>query len=314
MMNALLNTTAIETADCEVIKLDFTTAREPKSDAAKAIAAAAQALADAPKKQGGIKDMMEGRSDIFRINPYLLNVKDGWNVREMDDPENAQHITELARSIAEVGVRNPLTVYFENGKLYLSDGHCRLMATFMAIEVFGAEVRTVPVKTEDRYSTEADRVFSQIVLNSGKPLTPFERSTNFHRLLGLGWTEDMIAAKSGIGKSRVIQILELKLLPDAVKTLVRQGKIAPTLAAQVWKENGEDADATVSAISEGFAAATSEGRDKVTRRFVKGGKTNKLEEMKAIFEAADIDNSDADKTTVTFTAEQFDKVRALLGL
>jgi len=41
-----------------------------------------------------------------------------------------------------------------------------LAAALRALEN-GAELKSIPVKTEGRYADEADRVFSQIVRNSG---------------------------------------------------------------------------------------------------------------------------------------------------
>ena len=74
----------------------------------------------------GLKSISEGRSDIHKINPKLLNVKPSWNGRDFNEPSNLEHVAQLALSIAEIGVKEPLTVVWEEGKAWLVDGECRL--------------------------------------------------------------------------------------------------------------------------------------------------------------------------------------------
>src|ERR1700674_5839547 len=103
------------------------------------------------KADTGIKSLAQGRTDVFKVDPRVLVIKDGWNSRDFNDPENLEHVDNLAQSIAAVGVKQPLTVFFENGKCYVSDGECRLRGAMRAIEHYKADLRTVPVQTEDRY-------------------------------------------------------------------------------------------------------------------------------------------------------------------
>ena len=70
-----------------------------------------------------IKDVAAGRSDLYRVDPKLIQIKDGWNSRESNDPANANHVAELAASIKEVGVKKPLVCYMENDVVYVTDGH-----------------------------------------------------------------------------------------------------------------------------------------------------------------------------------------------
>ena len=97
-----------------------------------------------------IKDVASGRSDLYRLDPKIIQIKEGWNSREATDPANSSHIAELANSIREVGVKKPLVCYMENDIVYVTDGHCRLQAVMHLIEE-GVEIKTVPVMVEDRY-------------------------------------------------------------------------------------------------------------------------------------------------------------------
>ena len=99
------------------MSFDFATYATPSSTAAQAL------KAEADSKTGGLKALSTDRSDLFRLNPYNITVKDGWNSRDMRDPDNQAHVDELARSITAIGVQEPLTVYMDGGKPVLTDGH-----------------------------------------------------------------------------------------------------------------------------------------------------------------------------------------------
>ena len=59
-----------------------------------------------------IKKESIGRKDLFLIEPEKIHEKKDWNVRA-ETEELAEHIEQLALSIAEVGVQQPITVYME---------------------------------------------------------------------------------------------------------------------------------------------------------------------------------------------------------
>lgn len=210
---------------------------------------------------GSLKDLATSRSDIFAVHPSKLSVKPGWNSRSLEDPANQSHIESLALSIAEIGVREPLTVYWENDEIWISDGHCRHAAALIAI-ARGADIKTVPVKTEARYSSEADRVFSQIVRNSGKPLTPYEQGKVFKRLMDYGWTEVEIAKKGGFSINHVKGNLELQAAPQTIQEAVKSGEISATLATKLVRKMGGEAAA--SSVTEALREVKAKGRTRAT--------------------------------------------------
>lgn len=215
-------------------------------------------------KAVGLKQQAIGRSDLFQMDPRQLHIKEDWNSRDFDTPENKEHVAELAASIAKVGVKQPLTVYVEDGKVFISDGECRLRACRLVIEN-GGELKSVPVRAEDRYADEADRVFSQIVRNGGKQFTPYEQAKTFKRLIDLGWSETDIAERAGKSRVYVVNLLKLKAAPDAVQKLVREGSVSPSLAMESLRTGRvENLTATVEAAK----AAAPEGKVRVTRKDV----------------------------------------------
>jgi hypothetical protein len=189
------------------LELDFTAAREPLSEAARTVLDAAE-RAKAERGGTGIKGLMLGRSDTFDVSPFDIQVKPGFNGRDFSLPENQQHVLDLAASIAAKGVLQPLTVYYDAGTLWLSDGESRLRATLHAINVLGAPIMSVPVRTEARGTNDAARVAGQLIRNSGKPFTPLEKASVVNRLLGFGWSVEQVASETGMTASNVRRLLD----------------------------------------------------------------------------------------------------------
>jgi len=243
-------------------------ASKPKGEWAKQLAAEATAKGSEEKKQGGIKDLAVGRQDMFRINPYSLQIRPDWNSRSPDDPENIAHIDWLARSIASEGVKKPLEVFWDNGKPVVEDGHCRLLAVFRAIEVYGAEIKAIPVQVTDRFRSEADRILSQIVSNSGKGLTPYEMSSVCSKLRRLGWSVDEIAKRTAKSNGYIEGLLQLQAAPEEVKKHVATGAVSATLAVKVLKAQG-DGQAAVKVLGAAVDAAKAKGQDRATERHVR---------------------------------------------
>jgi ParB/RepB/Spo0J family partition protein len=276
------------------------------------------------KPETGLKSIAEGRTDIYKVDPRKLNVKQGWNSRDFADPANQEHIQTLAASIAEVGVLEPLTVYWEDGKAWIEDGECRYRAAIHAIDVLKADVKTVPVKGGERYANEADRLFSQEVRNSGKAFTILEKAKLYKRLLGLGWQQGDIAKKAGITPARVSQILDYNTLPEGVKTMVLTNQVAPSTAMATVKAEGTAAEQKLKA---GLAVAKAEGKTKVMQKHVETAAANngqaatptepKQNIRTAIidfFDSSDVDDSDDSIVVIKVPMENWEIIRKLLAL
>ena len=182
-------------------------------------------------KQGGIKDIAIGRSDIFRIDPRNIRVREGWNLRNTETADYKAGIVDLKNQIiAAGGVKEALTVQWEDGAPWLTNGHRRLAAVNLALSE-GYEVPFVPVQTEGRNVSEVDCVLSMVLRNSGVPFTPMENAAVFERLRTLGLTLVQIAEKVGLTEARVRQTIDLLTMPEPVKAHIDAGTVAPTTAA-----------------------------------------------------------------------------------
>lgn len=263
-----------------------------------------------------IKDLASGRSDIFQIDPRKLHIKPNWNNRDMNAPDNVEHIDMLAKSISEIGVKEPLTAYFEDGKAYISNGHCRLLASIRAIEVYKSELKTVPVRTEDRYSSDADRILGQIVRNSGKAFSQMEQAKVFKKLIDLGWQQDDIAKKAGLSAGRISQILGLLTLPAPVQQMVVRGEVSPTLAQKTVAAAATPSQAE-KALREGLQTAHANGASAVKPAHMPA-EAARQPNIRALvhdaFEHSDVDNNDDDFVVIKMPTEHWELIRDALKL
>jgi len=204
---------------------------------------------------------MGKRSEFYQIDPRKLKIKSDWNSRDFSDPANIAHVEELAKSIAENGVREPLKVYLEKDVPYITNGECRYRAVMLLIER-GVDIKAVPVIAEDRLSNEADRLFTQFISNSGKPFGPIENARLFKRLLDMGWQQQDIAKKTGFSGGRVSQLLELLRLPQVLQKFIIEGKASASMVLQVWKKHNEDTALAVAELSGAVAVAAEQGRSR----------------------------------------------------
>lgn len=249
-----------------------------------------------------IKKIAEGRSDLYRIAPQNLKVKEGWNVRDVESLD----LEDLKVSIKELGVKQPLTVQTEGENIFVTDGHRRYFAV-MELIAEGVEIKTVPVQVEDRYSNAADHIASMIVRNSGKPLTALEQARVFKRLLDYGLTETEVAGKVGKSRQWVISMLELNAAPEELKSLVKTGKVTATLAQQTLaKEGGERATET---LTKAVKKAEAEGKTKATAKHVE--KSAKVQ-LRELFDGLEFQGYQGGYA-VNMTDDQYALFRSLAG-
>lgn len=221
-----------------------------------------------------LKSFAEGRTDQYKIDPRKLQIKEGWNTRDFDDPANKSHIEELAKSIAEVGVKRALIVSMEGDVPFVVDGECRYRAVMLAIQN-GADIKTVPVVGEDKLANDADRLFGQYLYNSGKPFGPIENARLFKRLVDMGWAQKDIAAKSGMTGGRISQILKLNTLPASIQQLIVEGKVSSGFALSVWEKHNQNLEAAFAELTAAVAEAEASGRGKASPKDTEDGKKKK---------------------------------------
>jgi ParB-like chromosome segregation protein Spo0J len=308
------------------VVVDFTEASTPKSEIAQRLKVEAIEQSDrllgGDKKAGTMRMLASSRSDVFQINPYLIQVKKDWNSRIMNSPDNLAHIDSLAISIATEGVKRPLTVALEGNTVFLVDGECRLLATLRAIEVYGAEIKSIPAITDGRFASEASRVADQIVLNAGKPFSPLEQGAVFVKLIGFGWTPTQISKTVGMTPVRISQILDLMAdSNDGMKAMIASGQIKATTTALALKVSDGDAVAAERVMTEAVRMAKADGKTRATAKHIKAAagapaKLSTKAELAALFLAKSTLIEVLDKKTVNvrMTAANWSRVSFLLNI
>lgn len=200
-----------------------------------------------PKRLGAFRDQHKDdvtKGNGFSLNPLIIRVEPGFNVRNEDTEDFKAYIESLTQAYINDHFVPPIIVSMKEGEPTVVDGHCRLQAIIAAIER-GKEIERIPV-VEYHGESELDRTLMLVTANAGRSLSPTEEAKVYHRLsTSQGFTVEEIAEH--VGKS-VLQInarLELHQLPSKLKTYIDSGRIAASLATKLYREHGTDAVAMV---------------------------------------------------------------------
>jgi hypothetical protein len=250
-----------ENTDLTSVVVDPEAARNPRSALAREIAAEAKGddhVEYLKSKRGAI-----GTGVVHEVNPYDLYLKPGWNKRNFETERRKLKIDELARSIADVGVREILQGYIEDNKVYISSGWNRLLATYRAIETYEAPVRAIPVRVGRQGENDADRLLSQIINNQADPPLPFEQGLICKGLRDYGWTVEDIAKKIGKSTTSVKALIELQELPPEVQALVDANVVSAYMATLEYRKYGGNGARTIKALHRAIANAQRVGAKRV---------------------------------------------------
>ena len=214
-----------QASEKSAVVMDFEIARRPVAAHARDLAAEAETKWR-PKAS---RDVAQERTTVLMLNPYLLHVEPGWNSRDPDDPSNHAHVDRLARLIARDGVLESLIIRYDgdSNRYLVGEGHMRLLATFRAIEVYGAPLRAIKCVYETVGTTVEDRLsFQGVINNNKKPMTNLEYGLLFAKFIRLGWSADQIAHKVGVSVTHVRELLTLNhILTPAIRRAISIGEL-----------------------------------------------------------------------------------------
>ncbi len=187
-----------------------------------------------------LKDIAVTTGDLFRIDPSVIEIEEGFNVR-IERPELAEHIKHLVASIRIHGVIEPLTVRLEEGRVFLVNGHNRLRAVKELISEGMDFSAGVPCISDSRTLTPEARKLRILLRNDGLPHSPLEKAMIFRDILATGMTVEEIAREVGYTTKQVHNLVTLAEAPEAVKEAVQEGAISATEAIKTVKKHGEQA-------------------------------------------------------------------------
>jgi ParB family transcriptional regulator, chromosome partitioning protein len=214
-----------------------------------------------------LRDLAASKRDMLMIDPRIIQVEPGYNIRDLTTPDAKEKLMDLARSIASEGVKIPLTVRLKGEEVFVVAGHRRRAATLIAINDLGAEIAAVPCVPEPKATSEAERCADLITSNSGEPLTALETAGVVKRLIGFGWEPDNIAKRLGWATKQTVEnYLTLLSAPEVVQDAVRNNEISASTATSIVRKHGDKSGETFTAAKE---QARSEGKTRVTNAHVK---------------------------------------------
>jgi ParB family chromosome partitioning protein len=148
--------------------------------------------------------------DLISPNPYQPR-------RSFDETS----IEELARSVREHGIVQPLVVTRAGDRYKLIAGERRFRAAQRA------GLRTVPVIVKELVQ-EGDALQLALIENiQREDLNPIEEASAYHQLHSeFGLTQEEISRRVGKERSTVANFLRLLKLPESVKKLVASGRLS----------------------------------------------------------------------------------------
>lgn len=233
-----------------------------------------------PTKKTGLQELSESRGTIYNIDPRKIETQDGFNVRqEMGDMES------LKSSIKFNGVKNPLIVFFKEGRVFLSSGHRRLSAVMDLIKD-GSEFKSVPCISEPKNYNEENRTADLIVANDGKPLTPLEESLVIQRLVNFGWTPQQISEKTGRTQAHISNMRTLAGLPSDIQNKIKDNKVSSTLVLEMARESGDKIEKLKEKLDKAINVAESSGKKKATKKHIE--KSNDIPQEKSTVKKFDM--------------------------
>lgn len=173
---------------------------------------------------------IEERAQLEIVLLPINELTPGFDFRLDDDPEA---LTELARSIAELGVLQPLTVRRLGTRSYeVSAGRRRLAAARQAgLDVVPCIVRNLSIDAAKDIAI-AENLHRRI-------LSPIEEALAYAHLrdsTGLNHTE--IAKRVGRSQPHVSMLLRLLTLPEDLRAAVHAGRMSYTTALKPYRATG----------------------------------------------------------------------------
>ena len=131
-----------------------------------------------------------------------------------------QQLQELADSIKEHGVLQPLLVCEKDGGYVIVAGERRWRAARMA------GLTEVPVLVRD-YDDQMIAEVSLIENLQRADLNPIEEAAGYRNLIDrFGFTQESAAVRVGKSRSTVANSLRLLALPESVQALLREGRLS----------------------------------------------------------------------------------------
>jgi ParB family chromosome partitioning protein len=164
-----------------------------------------------PEEYGILKDEKFVDVDVEDLKPNPLQPR-------QDFDQDA--IEELARSIEETGILQPLLVVPEGNQYKIVVGERRWRAA--------QKIGMTKIPAIVRHLSEQEQIEVSLVENlQRKDLNPIEIALAYQKLMHeLNYTQEMVAEKVGKDRASVANFIRLLKLPPEIQKMVAEGKIS----------------------------------------------------------------------------------------
>jgi ParB family chromosome partitioning protein len=152
----------------------------------------------------------EGTNTLYNFKATEISIEKIMVEEQVRKQFNPEYIKELAQSIREIGLIQPITVRAEAGQYRLITGECRLRAF--------KELRKSTIPAIIRKVEDDAILIEQITENvTRSDINPIEEAEGYERLIKeLNFSQQLIADKTGKSKSRISTTLRLLDLREKV--------------------------------------------------------------------------------------------------
>ena len=157
----------------------------------------------------------EGR--LLELDPERIDPNPDQPRQHIDEAR----LTELAQSVVEQGIVQPLVVRRVGSRFQLIAGERRWRAARKA------GLATVPAIV--REASDAELLEIALVENiQREELNPIEEAAAYRRLIAeLGYSQEQVATRVGKDRSTVANLLRLLRLPSEIRVLLAEQKLSP---------------------------------------------------------------------------------------
>ena len=245
------------------------------------------------------KDVVKSKLSGGYLPLELIEIEDGFNLRNFDTDENRMHVLNLASQIDLDGeVITPLAVREKKhctapgregtfSRFFLVDGESRLRALRHIRDVKGADHpvirRGIPVIVKgDHVRNDTDFLIHQMRHNSGKRYTFSEYVDGIKRLLKMGKTQADIAKLLDLNQATVSGMLRADECPADIRQYIDMGVLALNsviAAIRVQRGNVDEATADIRKAIDAKTAVTPAGESvKVTAEDIKAASSERAPE------------------------------------
>lgn len=203
--------------------------------------------------------------EIILVKPHEVTVIEGRNPRM-----TLLNIEQLAESIEENGVRNPIKIQMGDEGYELVDGHRRLAACQYLYDTKELVIQIPAVKVN--HKNEADVLIEMMVSNDSEPFAPFEEATLYTRLRDeFKMNNEQIAQRVGKSISHVSDKLALLRADETLKKAVEEKIVSAADANTIIRKSKGSTEKQKELVKR----VQTEGREQVIDKELKKGRLPK---------------------------------------